>query len=143
GLGERGIVADKQILEAETELQKAKAELIKVGQRLRNFGFDDDAIAQLADEDAKQRNLMQVVAPLDGTIVRRKAVVGESLEAASELFTVTDLDHVWVQLDVYEKDLRHIRIGQPVAFRMPGLVPTDFRGGVTWIDTEVNEQTRT
>jgi cobalt-zinc-cadmium efflux system membrane fusion protein len=143
GLNERGIVAEKQILEAETDLQKAKAEVLKVSQRLRNFGLDDAQLARLADEDAKERNLMSITAPLTGTLVRRKAVPGEAVDATSELFTVADLSQVWVYLDLYEKDLRRIRIGQPVTFRVPGLAPAKFVGMVSWIDTEVNDRTRT
>jgi cobalt-zinc-cadmium efflux system membrane fusion protein len=143
GLSERGLVAEKLILEAETELRRAKAEMIKVTQRLRNLGCTRVEIAALADEPEDERNLLRVTAPLAGTVVRRRAVVGESVGPSDELFAVTDLARVWVQLDVYEKDLRRISVGQPVTLRVPGLASAEFTGSVAWIDTEVNDRTRT
>jgi cobalt-zinc-cadmium efflux system membrane fusion protein len=143
GLSERGLVAEKLILEAETELRRAKAETIKVGQRLRNLGLDRQQIAALDDEDEEERNLLKIIAPLDGTVVRRDAVAGEAIEPTSEIFAVADLAQVWVHLDVYEKDLPRLRVGQSVTFRVAGLAPAKFTGAVAWIDAEVNERTRT
>jgi cobalt-zinc-cadmium efflux system membrane fusion protein len=143
GLSERGLVAEKIILEAETELRRAKAETIKVGQRLRNLGLDRPQIAALTDEDDENRNLLKITAPLDGTVVRRNAVAGEAVEPASEIFAVADLARVWVLLDVFEKDLQRLRVGQPVTFRVAGLAPAKFTGTVAWIDAELNDRTRT
>ena len=143
GLSEKGLVAEKLILESETELRRAKAETIKAGQRLRNLGLTRDQMATLADEPEDDRNLLKIIAPLDGTVISRNAVVGEAIEATTELFSVADLAHVWVHLDVYEKDLRRICVGQPVTFRVPGLAPEEFTGKVGWIDSEVNDRTRT
>jgi cobalt-zinc-cadmium efflux system membrane fusion protein len=143
GLGERGIVAEKQILEAETELRRVKAEALKARQRLRNLGLSGEQIARLAEEDEDERNRLEITAPLSGTVVRRGAVSGEAVEPTTELFTIADVSRVWMHLDVYEKDLRRIRIGQPVIFRVPGMPAAEFTGAVTWIDTEVNDQART
>ena len=143
GLGEKGLVAEKSILEAETELRRAKAETIKAAQRLRNLGMDRAQIASLAEEDEEERNLLRITSPLDGTIVGRGAVPGESVEPNTELCAVADLTQVWVQLDVYEKDVRRIQVGQLVRFTVPGLAPEEFTGRVAWIETELNDRTRT
>ncbi|HEY4760090.1 MAG TPA: efflux RND transporter periplasmic adaptor subunit [Thermoguttaceae bacterium] len=143
GLGQQGIIAGKQVFEAQAELQRAEAELMKATQRLRNFGFDSWQLAGLEQEDEGRRNEMKIAAPLDGTVVRRRAVVGEAVEATAELFTVADVSRVWVNLEIFEKDLRRIHVGQPVTFRVQGLEPSEFPGKVAWIDTEVNDRTRT
>jgi cobalt-zinc-cadmium efflux system membrane fusion protein len=143
GLGERGSIAGKQILEAETELRRAKADVIKASQRLRNLGLDRHQIARLTEEPEDERNRLSVVAPIGGTIVRAPVVAGEVVEAMSELATIANLDRMWVHLAVYDKDLRLLRVGQSVRFRVDGLGPTEFTGAVTWIDSEVRPDTRT
>jgi membrane fusion protein, heavy metal efflux system len=143
GLDQQGVIAGKQVFEAQSELQRAEAELLKATQRLRNYGIDKDQTTLLAQEDEEHRNKMKILAPLDGTVVRCRTALGEAVEAASELFVVADISRVWINLETFEKDLRRIQVGQPVVFRVPGLEPAEFTGKVAWIDTEVNDQTRT
>lgn len=142
-LSDKGIAAQKTLLEAETELRKAEAEQLKARQRLRNLGLEEEHLTALPQEDEKERNRFRLKSPLQGTIVRRTAVVGDAVEATSELFTVVDLSQVWVHLDVYEKDLRRLEVGQTGVFRVPGLLPAEFAGKVIWIDTQLNDHART
>ena len=100
-------------------------------------------MAILSQENEEHRNKMKILAPLDGTVIRCRTVLGESVEATAELFTVADISNVWLNLEIFEKDLRRIRIGQTVIFRVHGLDPAEFSGKVAWIDTEVNSQNRT
>jgi cobalt-zinc-cadmium efflux system membrane fusion protein len=143
GLSEKGVGASKNVLEAEAELRLSQAHLLKAKQKLRNWGLNDHQIEQLGEEQEAERNRQRMMAPLKGSIVRRKAVLGEAVEPTSELFTVADLSSVWVSFNVYEKDLRRVVVGQPVVFHVPDLEPAEFSGKVLWIDTEVNDRTRT
>ncbi len=47
GLDQQGVIAGKQVFEAQSELQRSEAELLKATQRLRNFGIDKDQTALL------------------------------------------------------------------------------------------------
>ena len=131
------------MLEAEAELQRSQAHKLKAKQKLRNWGLDDKQLQRLGDEKEAERSRHRIAAPLKGTVVRRKAVLGEAVEPTSELFTVADLSSMWVSFNVYEKDLRRVAVGQPVIFHVPDLEPAEFTGKVLWIDTEVNDRTRT
>jgi cobalt-zinc-cadmium efflux system membrane fusion protein len=137
------VIAARQALEARTELQKAQAEVLRASQRLRNLGLDDGQLALLEQEREEDRSRMPITAPLEGVVVSRRAVVGEAVDAASELFTVADLSRMWIHLDVFEKDLRQVRVGQQVIFRVSGLAPAEFPGRVGWIDPQMNDRTRT
>ncbi len=143
GLDEKGVIAGKQVFEAQAELQRAEAELLKSAQRLRNFGLDKERMALLAQENEQRRNKLKILTPLDGTVIRVRTVLGEAVEATTELFALADVSRVWINLEIYEKDLRRIQIGQAVAFHVPGLEPAEFPGKVSWIDNEMNVLTRT
>jgi membrane fusion protein, heavy metal efflux system len=143
GLDSQGAIAGKNVQQSEAELLRAEVELLKASQRLRNFGFNRKEMQELSREDEQRRNEIKILAPLDGTVVRHKAVRGEAVEPATDLFTVADVSQVWINLEIFEQDLRRVRIGQPVEFRIRGLEPTIFAGKVIWIDTEVNSLTRT
>ena len=50
--------------------------------------------------------------PQEGYVVQKKIVVGASVEAKMTLFEVADLSTVWVEADVYEKDIPYLQPGQ-------------------------------
>ena len=52
--------------------------------------------------------------PQTGYVVDKKIVHGASVEAKMTLFEVADLSTVWVEADVYEKDIPYLQLGQEV-----------------------------
>lgn len=140
-----GAVAGKAELEVMTALNQAQASSMDAEQKLRNLGFNDVELARiLASKDTK--NLLNVVAPIDGTVVARHAVKGEAVQATAQLFAVADTSRVWIWIDTYETDVAKVKPGQAVSFAVMGTDPEQgfaTTGQVTWIGSEVNEQTRT
>ena len=59
--------------------------------------------------------------PQTGYVVDKKIVVGASVEAKMTLFEVADLSTVWIEADVYEKDIPYLRPGQKVEATRGGL----------------------
>ena len=57
--------------------------------------------------------------------------------------TVLDLRTVYVEISVYEKDLARVREGQPVQVRVKSFPDEEFRGRVTYLSGELDENTRT
>lgn len=70
-----------------------------------------DRLATVQSNDSLQDYTLS--APIDGQIVTRNAQVGEA-SGAEPLFVITDLSAVWVELDVFGRDLPRVRAGQPV-----------------------------
>ncbi len=64
----------------------------------------------------------QIRAPVQGMITRRHVQVGESVRTMDDLMTIVPLGSVWVDANMKENQLAHIRIGQPVR------VTTDMYG---------------
>ena len=59
--------------------------------------------------------MLDVTAPIAGTVSGRSVTLGQSVTPDMPLLTVLDLRTVVVQLTVYQEDLAHLRVGQPVA----------------------------
>lgn len=132
----------KNQLEAETKLHQARAEQMNAEQRLRNLGFGDKELARIR-ETRDSTTLLNVLAPIDGTVVAREAVVGEAVEPTTQLFDVADTSLMWAWIDVSERDAALVSKGQAVTFSVSGTEGTGYPGRVIWIGTEVNPQTRT
>ena len=60
-----------------------------------------------------------------------------------ELYTITDLSTVWVNADIYEYELAHIRVGQKAKMNVASYPARDFVGKVSWISPVLEEKTRT
>jgi membrane fusion protein, heavy metal efflux system len=65
------------------------------------------------------------------------------IESSSALFTVADLSSVWVQAEVYEKDLGRVRVGQTASATVDTYPHQTFVGKVTYISDFLDPRTRT
>ena len=105
------------------------------------MGVGDERIASIPQQADEQLAVAQLTAPLTGTITRRHITRGEVVTTQSDAFLVADLDHVWVMLTVYPRDLPAIEPGQRVTLRSPGLEPMDAT--IDYVSPTVEEETRT
>jgi Cu(I)/Ag(I) efflux system membrane fusion protein len=78
-----------------------------------------------------------------GTVVDRKVTQGQYVNAGDTLFTVADLNQVWIKADVYEEQLPQIRRGQEVEITAESLPNRTLHGHVDFIEPAANPQTRT
>jgi Cu(I)/Ag(I) efflux system membrane fusion protein len=78
-----------------------------------------------------------------GTVVDRKVTQGQYVNAGDTLFTVADLNQVWIKADVYEEQLPQIRQGQEVEITAESLPNKTLHGHVDFIEPSANPQTRT
>jgi Cu(I)/Ag(I) efflux system membrane fusion protein len=84
-----------------------------------------------------------IYAYASGTVVDRKVTRGQYVNAGDTLFTVADLNQVWIKADVYEEQLPQIRQGQDVAITAESLPNRTLHGHVDFIEPAANPQTRT
>lgn len=110
-------------------------------QNLRLFGIPDQALEQLRRRGQPIRSIV-LMAPTQGTVIDKPAVVGMRFAAGDTLFKIADHSRVWVMAQVAERDLAHVRVGQTgrVTFRaLPGLA---LEGPVAFIYPELDKTTR-
>jgi len=81
--------------------------------------------------------------PQEGYVVEKKLVVGCSVEAKMTLFEVADLSTVWVEADVYEKDIPFLRVGQKVEATVEACPHRTFTGKLALIHPQLEAATRT
>ena len=136
------IVPQKDLLEAEAEYTSAQVEADAAEKALHVIGFTEEEVASLS-ESHDLTAMMPIVAPISGTIVDRQAVIGALAEPSGELFTIMDLRTLWVDAEVYEKDLDKVRTGQRVEISVIAYPEKRFSGRVSYIGDTLDEETRT
>jgi len=142
GLLERGVSTERDVLEAETRLAESRIAFSKAEQELLSLGVSSEQIETVRrDEDTTGQYV--VTAPFAGMVVERRAVTGEIVDPSKSLFAIADVSRMWALLDVYEADVREIRVGQPVVLYVEELRGESFGGHITWVSSELSPQTRT
>jgi membrane fusion protein, heavy metal efflux system len=136
------ISSEQEVLEAEAAAREAAADVAAARETLRLLGLGDGAIDGLAWDDA-QSSLVPVRAPFAGTVVARQATVGELVSPAETLFTVADLSQVWLWIDLYERDLAHVAVGDRVEVRLDARPDERFAGELAYVAAEVDPESRT
>ena len=141
-LWKKKISPEKRYLKAKKDLAEATIELRSAEQKLHAIGFSDEYISSLPEHPDVSFTRYQIVAPFDGTVIEKHITLGEVLTDDSVAFTIADLSTVWVELDVYQKDLPVVRKGQKVIIRVGYGIP-DVEGSISYVGPVVGEETRT
>ena len=145
-LADEQILGSKPLVAARIAMHQAQTNLLNAEQKLRNFRFDDDALALIVRTN-DTKSLLDITTPIEGTVIFRHAVIGEAEEPTTKLYTVADISKMWLWIDIYEKDIAQVRAGQPVKFTVSGTNAASeeaiFSGQLTWVGTEVDHTTRT
>jgi len=118
----------------------ARSLLASAERRLKLLGIESEEIEALRRANAVQEALV-LRAPFDGVVVERHAVRGASVKKGAALYTIADLSRVWIQAEVFERDLMWVRMGQTVWVQVDNRVEP-IRGRVAFIDPVINRHTR-
>ncbi len=141
-LFDNGVGAQKTFFAMESELKVAEATRLAAERRLHVFGVTDEEIRGLADNHGSPAELT-LRAPIDGRVVASSAVLGAMVDASREILTVVDTRVLWVDAEIYERDIAQVRLGQKAAVRVPAYPDEVFEGTVNYIGDVVRPETRT
>lgn len=110
--------------------------------RLELFDVPEKTIVELEKTGAVQRSVT-LDAPVSGFVTSKGIYEGQQIEPGLELFTITDLSHVWIEADLYEYEASAVKLGQEAALTLayePGVVVT---GTVAYIFPYLSPESRT
>ena len=110
--------------------------------RLRLFGVSDQEIDEIA-RTGKAGTRLVIRSPQSGYVIDKKILSGSSVEPGMTLLEVADLSAVWVEADVYEKDIAFLQPGQRIEATVEALPNRTFTGRLALIYPRLETATRT
>lgn len=132
-------IAEKDLQQAESDRNQAQADLEALSAALRILGITDPN--SLAGHALSPE--VPLLAPIEGEVVERLVSPGQLLQpGATQCFTISDMSSVWVLVNVYEKDLADVRVGDSVAVQSDAY-PEVFRGKISYVGPALDPNTRT
>ncbi len=110
--------------------------------RLALWGLTDQQLDDLLASGRAEEHLV-VYAPIGGTVIEKMIRAGQYVKEGDTLYTIADLSHVWLIVEVYETDDAWVRFGQTVQVTLESDPAASFTGQVGFKEPVLNEQTRT
>ena len=123
-LWERRVTSEQLLLRSRNAAAQATMNLDIARQKLFALGLTEKEIATLPELPETGLRRQEIRAPMSGRIVDRKVDLGAAVgrdNLETELFTIVDLDRVWVELAVSPTDLPLVQERQTVSVAAHGL----------------------
>jgi Cu(I)/Ag(I) efflux system membrane fusion protein len=132
--------AQEMILRAKAD---PKSDLVaSARKRLELWGVSAGEIdAILSSGQASPRLVIR--SPRHGYVIGKTILVGSSVEPGMTLLEVADLSTVWVEAEVYEKDIPFLQVGQKVDATVEAYPQRTFTGKLALVYPELQTATRT
>lgn len=141
-LFERGAGAQKNVFSAEAQFKVAGAMLDAAEKKLHILGFSEAQLLEM-NERHDVFPLITLYSPISGKIVESKAVLGAMVDQSVEILTLMDPSLLWVEAEIYERDIARVRIGQEAEVAVPAYPGEIFKGRISFIGDILREETRT
>lgn len=132
---EGGVIAHKELESAQADMTQSQAEAERTKARLHNLSIDHAAAGSES---------FTLKAPMAGMIVDRQINVGNEVrpDAPNPLFTITNPEHLWAVIDLPERDLNKVSLGQNLSIKVDAFPDEAFQGKVLSIGTMLDPVTR-
>jgi Cu(I)/Ag(I) efflux system membrane fusion protein len=111
-------------------------------ERLLELGLTEEEI-HILENTLEPTAMVNVRAPMSGTVVSRAAYEGQYVETNDRLFEIGDFSRMWFVFDLYEADLAWVRPGQTVEIALVSLPGELLTAPIAFIDPNLDEATRT
>ena len=111
-LWEKKISSEQEYLDAKQALAEARIAHRSAEQKLLALGLSKKALENIPVHGELDLTRYEILSPIDGTLIHKRISLGGAVKEDTELFIVADLRSVWVDINVYQKDLAFIREGQ-------------------------------
>jgi len=132
-------IAEQVLEQAQSAEIQAGGDLVSSQAALKVMGITDpDALVK-----APPSFEVPVRAPIGGLVVEQDVSAGQLIQpGTTQCFMISDVSTVWVLVNVYQKDLPYVRIGDPVTIQTD-TYPEVFHGRISYVAAALDSATRT
>lgn len=142
-LFDENVGSGKAVLESKAEYEKALAEYKAEDKKIHSVGLSDEDIISANANDEHTSGTLPIKASISGVVVERNVVIGQLVDAATNAFRIINTQSVWVDGQIYEKDILKISQKTSAEFTSSSFQNVIFRGTLTYIGQTVDEHSRT
>jgi membrane fusion protein, heavy metal efflux system len=136
------VIGLAELQRRENELNIARAEVRSATNQVKVLGMTDAEVADVLESGDIHSNF-SVKSTITGVVVDRQVTRGQVVQPSDALFTVADLNSVWVVAEVPEQQSSGVAVGQTVEIEVPALGGPPLKTSLIYVDSIVHPETRT
>jgi len=114
---------------AQRQVDTAHAELVAARKEVEAARAQRAAALARLQQAEVTHSYLRIVAPVDGQVVNRQVAVGSYVAPGQQMLALVP-DTMWITANFKETQLRHMRVGQPVAIKIDAYSGITFHGHV-------------
>lgn len=133
-LAASGLASAQELSDARASAAALEAEAAAAAERLRALGLG---------ASGKAGSLIELRAPIGGTVVSRDAVVGQSVDPEHPIASIVDLGEVWFLGRVFENDLARVQMGARAEVELNAYPRERFDGRIELVGRQIDPVART
>ena len=133
----------RSLSDASSEAQSGSRDLSAAARRRLQYWDISPVEIQSIERTGQVRKNLTLRSPTSGVVVEKNVLAGQKIMAGDALYKVADLSTVWLEGEVFERDLSAVRLGTVVRAEFDAL-PGEIRiGRVSYLYPTLNPETRT
>jgi membrane fusion protein, heavy metal efflux system len=132
------VTSQKNFLLAEAEYTSTMVKVKSLGKKLNLLGIDPNSLTL-----ENIRTTVPILSPINGYVTEVAVSQGAFLSPAQTAVTIIDIARLHVELQIFEKDLAAVRIGQEIRFKIQDDPSKEYRATVRLINKMVDAEKRT
>jgi len=137
------IGSQKSLLESQSEFEKAAAEYRAEDKKIHSVGLSDEDVMKEKDGDEHTSGTLPIKSMINGVVVERNVVIGQLVDATTTAFKIINTGNVWIDGQIYEKDLGKINLNSKSVFVTASDRQTKVEGKIIYLGQTVDDKTRT
>lgn len=144
-LSSDNIGSKKELSKLKAEYEHAVVGMKSAEQKLINYKVSKSRLENYEDTTVhtELQRFYPVIAPISGNVVSRMVTVGQFVESTTDMFHIVNTATVFVDLNVFEKDLPFISAGQKVTLEVSVNPYEVYEGTVTYVNKIFDDEKRT
>ncbi len=143
-LRKEDIISEKSFLETELQKRLASVNYNYALKKLLAMGIPKEEIENPpAGHSEAVGSTIHIHSPINGIVVHRHLNIGEKVSSSDKIFEIVNIKNVWLEADIFEKDLTRIKLGQKVNVTVSAYPDEVFTGNTFFIGSILNSKTKT
>jgi len=137
-LVEDNVSSQKKFLKAESDYRVTNVKVESLGKKLKMMNIDPNSLTM-----ENITSTIRITSPLDGFITAINITKGVYLNPSQTAISIVNTDHLHLELDIFEKDISKVKVGQTIKFKIQEEGNTEYEGTVHLVNKNVDIEKRT
>lgn len=132
------VTSQKNYLKAEADYTVTSVKVESLGKKLVLMGINPHSLSK-----ENIRSTINVTSPINGFVTQVNIARGAFLAPSQTAVTIVDTDHLHLELNIFEKDLPKVKIGQTIQFKLQEGTIKEYKATVHLVNKTVDPENRT